>query len=60
MSHIQKTINACDMCGNTKTISKTYVLPAGTTYSLKYFDCKHPRDAKPIEKPKRWAERFGS
>jgi hypothetical protein len=56
----QKTVEACSICHNTKTVEKRYLLPDGQSYSTKYFDCKHPLGAKPVEKPRRWAERFGT
>jgi hypothetical protein len=35
-------INACKLCGETRTFSRTYTVVEGPTYTLRYFTCKHP------------------
>ena len=40
-------MNACPQCGNTETMARTFRLPGGTVYTLRYFTCKHPLDSAP-------------
>jgi hypothetical protein len=35
-------MNACKLCGETRTFSRTYTVTEGPTYMLRYFICKHP------------------
>ena len=35
-------VNACKLCGETQTFSRTYTVVKGPTYTLRYFICKHP------------------
>jgi hypothetical protein len=34
---------ACKICGETRTIERTYTTASGATYTLRYFVGKHPR-----------------
>jgi hypothetical protein len=34
--------NACKLCGETRTFSRTYTVVEGPTFTLRYFTCKHP------------------
>jgi hypothetical protein len=35
-------MNACKLCSETRTFSRTYTVVGGPTYTLSYFTCKHP------------------
>ena len=37
-------MNACKLCGETRTFSRTYTVANGPTFTLRYFTCKHPLD----------------
>ena len=39
---VGEQMNACKLCGETRTFSRTYTVMQGPTYTLRYFTCKHP------------------
>jgi hypothetical protein len=39
----RKEEGACKLCGETRTVERTYTTSTRVTYTVRYFVCKHSR-----------------